>query len=471
MFSFRFLRASSLLAGVALAALVCPPCLAADAGKPGSSASASASAVASAKAPAATPHGDEPQDDSSPPDGHGHANGGAGGAPPGVFQPPPDTAEPDPSLPAGTLRIHVKDPDGKPLPGTAVTIGIINNSVAKGESRRRVECLTDADGVCTLRDQDRGQLLAYRATVVKDGATFAVPPFQLPSDKGVQCVLHVYPVVHELGDLLVVSQAILYVEMKDDRVQVQEAITLYNFGKVAWVPRDFALGLPPEFTALTSQQQMSDVVIDSAPAPKKGARVRGTFAPGRHELEFRWQIPYNGTRDVSLLAGMPPNLAQARIMAPASSQMKLVVDGFPVAQSRTDNQGQRVLVTERELRRDETPLGRVTVEIRDLPTVGPARWIASSLALGTVAGAIAVAFAARRRPTRRRSARGEDPAMTTTLLAELAELERAHRAGDVGPKTYARTRRELLERLARALRDGGVAAPGDGPRQAPGVPA
>ncbi|HRG97020.1 MAG TPA: hypothetical protein PLR99_12275, partial [Polyangiaceae bacterium] len=429
--------------------------------------SAASSAAAPSAAPEAAPPDDEPHDDSSPHAPHDHAGGGA---PPGVFQPPPDTAEPDPSLPAGTLRVHVKDPDGKPLPGTVVTIGIINNSVAKGESRRRVECLTDAEGVCTLRDQDRGQLLAYRATVVKDGATFAVPPFQLPADKGVQCVLHVYPVVHELGELLIVSQAILYVEMKDDRVQVQEAITLYNFGKVAWVPSDLVLALPAEFTALTSQQQMSDVVIDSAPAPKKGARVRGTFAPGRHELEFRWQIPYEGTRDVALHAGMPPHLAQARIMAPASSQMKLVVDGFPVAQSRTDNQGQRVLVTERELRRDEAPLGRVGVEIRDLPTVGPARWIASSLALGTVAGAIAVAFAVRRRPLTRRGPRGDDGARTSTVLDELAELERAHRTGDVGPKTYARTRRELLERLARALRDGRVEEPNAGGR-APGVPA
>ena len=461
MSSARILRTPVLLAGVALAALSSPPCRAAgDAGRASASSaapSASSAAPSASAARAASPPDEEPHDDSSPHGAHDHAGGGA---PPGVFQPPPDTAEPDPSLPAGTLRVHVKDPDGKPLPGTVVTIGIINNSVAKGESRRRVECLTDAEGVCTLRDQERGQLLAYRATVAKDGATFAVPPFQLPADKGVQCVLHVYPVAHELGELLVVSQAILYVEMKDDRVQVQEAITLYNFGKVAWVPSDFVLGLPPEFTALTSQQQMSDVVIDSAPAPKKGARLRGTFAPGRHELEFRWQIPYDGTRDVALHAGMPPHLAQARVMAPASSQMKLVVDGFPAAQARTDNQGQRVLVTERELRRDEAPLARVAVEIRDLPTVGPARWIASSLALGTVAGALAVAFARGRRPRDRRGPRDGDAARTSTLLGELAELERAHRAGDVGPKTYARTRRELLERLARALRDGGVEGPG-----------
>ncbi len=389
---------------------------------------------------------DEVEDDSSPGHAHQHTTGGA---PPGVFQPPPDTADPDPSLAPGTVHIQVLDADGKPLPGTPLTIGIINNSVAKGESRRRVECVADAAGICTLKDQDRGQLLAYRVTSARDGATFAVPPFQLPADRGMRCVLHVYPVVHELGDLLVVSQAILYVEMKDDRVQIQEALTIYNFGKAAWVPKDLVLPLPAEFTALSSQQQMSDVVIDAA--EKKGARIRGTFAPGRHELEFRWQVPYNGTRDVSISAGMPPHLAQARVMAPASHQMKLVVDGFPTAEPRTDNQGQRILVTERELRRDEPALGRVRVEIRDLPTAGPARWIASALALGVVIGAVGVAFAQRRGRARNG---GSGPQRDhQALLDELAELERGHRAGDVGPKTYARARRDLLERLARVLRD------------------
>ena len=42
--------------------------------------------------------------------------------------------------------------------------------------------------------------------------------------KGVLATLHVYPVTHETGgDALIVSQVILHVEVKDDRVQVQEA--------------------------------------------------------------------------------------------------------------------------------------------------------------------------------------------------------------------------------------------------------
>ena len=80
--------------------------------------------VAAAGAAATSPHTEDPHGG----DPHGHGAGAQGGGTTdenGIFQPPPDTAEPDATLPAGTIRILVRDPDGKPLPGTVVTIGII----------------------------------------------------------------------------------------------------------------------------------------------------------------------------------------------------------------------------------------------------------------------------------------------------------------------------------------------------------
>jgi hypothetical protein len=37
------------------------------------------------------------------------------------------------------------------------------------------------------------------------------------------------------------------------------------------------------------------------------------------------------------------------------------------------------------------------------------------------------------------------------ILGELEELERLHATGEVGPKTYERARRELIDALARTL--------------------
>jgi hypothetical protein len=41
--------------------------------------------------------------------------------------------------------------------------------------------------------------------------------------------------------------------------------------------------------------------------------------------------------------------------------------------------------------------------------------------------------------------------MGSHLLDELEDLERSRLSGDVGPKTYERMRRELLDALARTL--------------------
>jgi hypothetical protein len=374
-------------------------------------------------------------------------HGGGAGGNPDVFEAPPDTVEDDARLPAGTIEVTLLDPDNKPLPNAGLTLGIMQQSVAKGESRKHVAGMTNDAGVARFDKLETGSGIAYRVTVLQDGATFAASPFNLPLGAGIKVGLHVYPVTHDVNQALVVMQVVAYVEMKDDRIQLQQAVSVYNFGRVAWVPSDIVLALPEGFTALNGTQQMSDVGVD--PIEGKGARLRGTFAPGRHDAEFRWQLPYAGDKDVSFDIGLPPRVAVARVMAVASQQMRLVVSGFPEPEARTDNQGQRILVTEKQLRRDEAPVKSLSVEIRDLPTAGPARWIATSLsALGVLAG---IGLSGRK-PHKRTKAEGK--AERSQLLAELEELERAHRSGEVGPKTYERARRELVDALARTLAKG-----------------
>src|SRR6185312_3216048 len=120
--------------------------------------------------------------------------------------------------------------------------------------------------------------------------------------------------------------------------------------------------------------------------------------------------------------------------------------GFPEAEPQEGNNGQRLLITEKQLRRGEKPMRTLHVELRGLPTAGPARWIATSLsAFGVLAG-VGYAFVARKDKP---ASGGKD--LRARLLEELEELERARRLGDVGPKTYERARRELIDAIARTL--------------------
>ncbi len=58
---------------------------------------------------------------------------------------------------------------------------------------------------------------------------------------------------------------------------------------------------------------------------------------------------------------------------------------------------------------------------------------------------------ARTRPAAKGARKAEGKAERAELLADLEDLERAHRAAEIGPKTYERARREIIDALARTL--------------------
>jgi hypothetical protein len=163
-----------------LAAAVLPllasTALAQDAGKSvrdaGSREAAAAAASASgsvARAPEAESEGDDalpaghPQvADANP---HAHAAGGTTGGLPGTFEPPPDLEEADPTLPPGTIVVDLRDADEKPVAREEVTLGMIINSVAKGDSRKHLQATTDERGRVAFHGLELASNIAYRVSV------------------------------------------------------------------------------------------------------------------------------------------------------------------------------------------------------------------------------------------------------------------------------------------------------------------
>jgi len=376
--------------------------------------------------------------------GQADPHGGPGRGQPqngGTEEPPQDGVMEDPSAPKGTIEIQIADPTGRPLGRTEVTLGILYNSVAKGESKKRVTLMSDDAGVARFKDLETGSGVAYRPMVLKDGATFSVTPFGLGPKGGMRGLLHVYPVTSDVKQALIVSQNMIYTEVKDDRVQIQQAIRIYNFGKSAWVPKDVVIALPENFTAFATQQGMTDVGAD--PVPTKGVKLRGTFGPGQHVIEFKWQVPYAGEAEVAFEVGMAPNLAAARVIAPASKGMDMEVEGFDKTKPSNDGLGQRALIAEKQFRREEPPAKSIKITIRGLPTEGPGKVVATFLALsGLVTGIVLGARKAAPRDTKRERQQ---------LLGALEALELGRQDGSVGPKTYEKARRELIDDVARTF--------------------
>lgn len=385
------------------------------------------------------PSGHPPVDTSNP-----HAHASASGAMPGVFRPPDDVEQEDPALTAGSISIDLRDPDDRPVSHETVNLGILINSIAKGDTRKHMQASTDDRGHAEFVHLETQSNIAYRVSVGYQGGMFAATPFQLPQGKAMHVVLHVYPVTRDIPSALIVCEAVIAAELRDDRIQIEEALTVYNLGRTAWQPEGVSLSLPLGYTAFTAQPSMSDQGVDAIDG---AAKLHGTFSPGQHQILFRWQLPWSGDRDVDFDVGLPPHVAIARILMPASGTIKLSAAGFPPTEVLKDSHGQSFLVSERRLRPDDARLTSLTIGIHDLPTEGPGRLVATVLAaLGVGTGLLLIVRRGRRPLPVRDPVEARD-----ALLEELAELEDARAADQVGPLTYGTARRELIDRLALTL--------------------
>jgi hypothetical protein len=346
-----------------------------------------------------------------------------------VPEPPPeDTSERDETLAPGTIVVELRDKSDAPVPRADVTLGILQQSVAKGESRRRTIQKADENGVTRFENLERGAGIAYRVSVPwTDGgggetATYAAPPFQLDLHHGQRVRLHVYPLTTRVEDALLGMQGIVYLELKDDVVQVDEIFEVFNLGTTTWVPANVVVDLPRGFKAFNAQRDMSDVGFDAV--PDRGAKMHGTFSPGQHQVQFRYQLPYEGGESANIALSLP-------------------------------QRGTRVLLTERQVRAGDAPLSHVAITLDNIPTEGSAKWVtvaitAATLALGIyVAREQELAKGATSRVGEKDTERARD-----RLVAEIAALDTAAKSGEIGPQAHARIRQALIDSLAHVMAAG-----------------
>jgi hypothetical protein len=433
---------------------------------PGASAAplvGSARPLTAAEMAAPPPHG-TPTGDDDDPHGRGgdpHGMGGdphaAGGDPHGhggegrPAMPRQSESREDASLAPGTIAVEVRDGMGKPLADTDVTLGIVINSVAKGESRKRLSGKTNAEGVVLFPDLEIASINAYRASVAKDGASYAAPPFGLPKVGGMRATIIVYPVEAVPAVKSMAVQGFVFIEIKDEVMVIEELFRVFNLGQTTWLPKDVVIALPEGFKALNAQKQMSDIGVD--PVPGQGVRLRGTFAPGQNEVSFRYQVPHDGTSEVTLPLGLPPNVQSMQVVVEATKGLAVTVPGFPPTMMKTGENGVRLIGTVRETERVDPAFRSIEVKLSNVPTKPWGRYGAAGIALGLAA--LGLSFVVqKRKPSvdEQREERDELIAARNRVLVEIDALETAHEAGEVGPKTYERVRRELVDALAGILR-------------------
>lgn len=369
---------------------------------------------------------------------------------------PPTFAEESPMVPPGVVLVRVVDARGEPVAGVEVRLGSTREG-ARGDARTAP---TDGTGVTRFEGLPSGNGVAYRVSTERDGARFSTEPFQLAMNAGHRAQLVRYD-VDRAGRAVLLWDARTELRFKDDRLVVVHRLNVVNLSgmslgeraprPVAFVPEaGLRFALPRGFTAFTPAPSMSDVRITE----EGGAAVlRGSIPPtGTEPLElaYQYQLPLSGG-ELTFTASLALPVVGATVATEAPPGLTLSVDGFPAAQAQ-DGRGERVLLTSLERRPSDPPLRELRIRLGGVPrATGPARWIAALTAGLVVLSALYGALRGPRAGQRR--SRQELERERDRVLAEARELTRAHKDGDVGPKTYARRRQELARWLATLLRE------------------
>ena len=362
-----------------------------------------------------------------------------------------------PGLPAGTIVVRVVNTAGEPVAGAPVRLG----AMREGERDAPRESRTGSDGVATFQGLASTGNVAYRASTELDGAKFGALPFQLAPNVGQRVQLVRFDVEHE-GRGVLLWDTRTEMRFRDDRLMVVQRIRIANLSALAlgdeqpvpraFVPRDgLRFELPAGYTAFTSQPTMNDMRLA---AEGDVAVLRGSVPPTLGEpieLVFQYQMKLSGG-DVSLRLGLPMPVVNALVAVEAPPGLTMAVEGLPAAETR-ESDGNRILLTGVSRRPNDPPLRAISLTLHGIPSpAGPARPITTGAMALLIVGGLFVGLR-RGNTTSGKRTKANIVAERERVLAEGVELTRRRQAGDVGPVTYARRKRELTLWLSTLLKE------------------
>lgn len=374
------------------------------------------------------------------------------------FRLPPTLSEDVASIPAGIALVRVVDTNDQPAAGLTVRLGMMRDG-ERGMSR---VATTRADGVAQFDGLVASPSVSYRATVEYDGAKLSTPAFAMSPFQGHRIQVVKLPVDNS-GRGMLLTDASIEVSFSDDRVTVSHHVSVVNLSGMAATGNQGppALFAPPDGLRITLPAgavafRAQDMGGEQRMSEENGvAVVRGTFPPsGNGEgvpLAFEYRVPLDGT-ELPLRVGFPSTtpLIAAVVATQAPTGLTLDVAGMPGA-TETNENGTRWLFTRRTRQsQSDPPLDVLDIRLRGIPAqYGPERL------LSTIAGVLLFAFGLLAAFRRESSTEVSAEALRISerereaLLAEMRTLIAQRESGEVGPETYDRSRRDVVERLAR----------------------
>jgi hypothetical protein len=347
------------------------------------------------------------------------------------------SADPNPALPAGQIRVRLVDVQGQPVPDHEIQLGVMR----QGGDRERTPGRTDASGVFTYTELPTGSGQAYRVNVPHEGATYSCTPFQLPTAMGYDVRVEVRPTVRADRSLLLVLGQTM-VELRDERLHVIQQARLSNLAPATYLFPEGGtrIELPEGYTAFQTQPVMTDQrVVELA---GQGVRIEGSLPTGQVTLAWAFDLPVTGS-EMDIEIPNPFRTFQYRVISTAPRGMTLDVEGMPAA-VRFEDQGQPLLGTEIQRSPDQPAFSTIHIRLANIPGPSPARLYAVAAAAILLLAGLALGW---RRPTTDRG-RAWREARRKELLALAERLEKDFAAGELGPETRQSQRDAIVRELA-----------------------
>jgi hypothetical protein len=240
-------------------------------------------------------------------------------------------------------------------------------------------------------------------------------------------------------------QGLAYLELGDDALIVSIVFQVHNLGNATWKPSNVVVDLPQGYGSLQTEKDESKAGFEEVVG--RGVELRGLFAPGQHDAQFRFKIPYSTDASLSFSMTLPPHVVRMRVVSEAAGAMQLDVTGFPEPVRDYDRSGRPVLTADRELARGEPPLEKLTITLSYLPQVTRSgSWFVVIAVAMMLTG---VLFAHRMR--RDRIAERDLGQAKSRLVDEIVALDDAHARSSIAASGYDRMRRALLDALGHIL--------------------
>jgi hypothetical protein len=246
-------------------------------------------------------------------------------------------------------------------------------------------------------------------------------------------------------EVRVAMQALVYLELGDDGLGVTVFLQVYNLGRATWTPSNVMVELPSGYESFQTEVDTAKPGFDEI--ARRGAVFRGSFAPGQHDTQFRFKIPYSSDGSLSLGMTVPPQVARLRVVSETAAGMQLDVPGLSEPASDTDRLGRPILFAERDRAQGDPPFEKLTITLRRIPMpMGGSSWLVAAAIAIMLSGTV-VAY----RMRRDRVASSDLEQARSRLVDEIAVLDDARAQGVIGASGHERMRRLLLEALGRIL--------------------